>query len=70
MSATKDAIEAAYAERVGRLFTVLCENLTDAGAGRPLGEPEPIDRFLAGLKIARRAREEALQRADTADGAA
>jgi hypothetical protein len=54
------AIEDAYGDQVKTLYKVLVSNLIDSSASSE-GEKKSLDRFSAGLRMARKARELALK---------
>ena len=54
------AIEGAYGDQVKTLYKVLVSNLIDS-SGSSDGEKKSLDRFSAGLRVARKARELALK---------
>ena len=58
--AESSAIEDAYADQVKTLYKVLVSNLIDS-SGSGDGEKRSLDRFSAGLRVARKARELALK---------
>ena len=54
-----DAIEGAFADQIKQLYKVLVANLVDSGSGAG-AEQKSVERFLAGMKVSKRARELAL----------